>query len=143
MSRVERIRVEFVEFIPGTPESGVLYVSRKYQTATHLCCCGCGNRVVTPLKPGGWRLITKRETVTLYPSIGSWSLPCKSHYWIRANRIEWAPQWSQSQIDAARRLDQRAREEYFDSPPPTVWERIMKWLKGDVREESGQNRDVP
>src|SRR5437870_10473728 len=80
MSRVERIEPEFVEYSPAILRSGVLYVSRKYQTATHLCCCGCGASVVTPLKPGGWKLTTKRGTVTLYPSIGSWSLPCRSHY---------------------------------------------------------------
>src|SRR5882724_1644809 len=130
MSRVERIQPEFVEFIPSAPHSGVLYVSRKYQTATHLCCCGCGNKVVTPLKPGGWKLTTKGDTVTLYPSIGSWSLPCKSHYWVRANRIEWAPEWSQRQIDAARISDRRAREEYFDALQRTIWQRLLRWLRG-------------
>lgn len=130
MSRTTTIQPEFVEFIPSTPHSGVLYVSRKYQTATHLCCCGCGNKVVTPLKPGGWKLTTKGDTVTLYPSIGSWSLPCKSHYWVRANRIEWAPEWSQRQIDAARISDRRAREEYFDALQRTSWQRILKWFRG-------------
>src|SRR5688500_16775332 len=60
MSRIEDIEPELVDYIPATPRSGVLYVSRKYQTATHLCCCGCGAKVVTPLKPGGWKLTAKR-----------------------------------------------------------------------------------
>src|SRR5437879_9259701 len=114
MSRIEYIRSEFVEFIPKTLESGILYVSNKYRTATHLCCCGCGNKVVTPLKPGGWRVTTKRDVVTLYPSIGSWSLPCQSHYWIRGNKIVWAPRWSEAQIEAGRASDQLARQRHFE-----------------------------
>jgi len=129
MSQAEGIEPAFVEYIPATLRSGVLYVSSKFQTASHLCCCGCGNKVVTPLKPGGWKLTVKRGAVTLYPSIGSWSLPCRSHYWIRRNRIDWAPAWTQSQIDAARLKDQRDRENYFDTAPTTAWRRMIMWLK--------------
>ena len=75
MSRVERIEVRFAELIPHEVENGVRYVSRKYATATHLCCCGCGNKVVTPLKRGGWHLSATGDSVTLYPSIGNWSFP--------------------------------------------------------------------
>ena len=131
MSQIEEVRPEFVEFIPSELQNGILYVSRKYQTATHLCCCGCGQRVVTPLKPGGWKLTTRSGSVTLYPSIGSWSLPCRSHYWIRANKVEWAPRWSQAQIDAARVVDQRARQQYFDAPV-TTWQRTLRWVKRNL-----------
>lgn len=131
MSRIETIRAEFSDFIPGTLQSGIIYVSKKYETASHLCCCGCGNKVVTPLKPGGWRLSTHGDTVTLYPSIGSWSLPCKSHYWIRGNKIIWARQWTQSEIEAARINDQRDRERYFDAihrqaNQESFWRRILR-----------------
>jgi hypothetical protein len=133
MSREQTIKVDFVQFIPRTLQSGVLYVSRKYRTATHLCCCGCGNKVVTPLKAGGWKLSTVRDEVTLYPSIGNWSFPCKSHYWIREGRIVWAPKWSQSQIDAARTRDQTARELYFDKKP-----RLSTFLKEALRRLLGR-----
>jgi hypothetical protein len=132
MSRVEHVRGEFVEFIPKTLENGVLYISHKYKTASHLCCCGCGSKVVTPLKPGGWQLSTKGSGIMLYPSIGSWNLPCQSHYWIRANRIVWAPQWSKAEAEAGRINDQRARERYFDASPNQVteslWRRIVNWF---------------
>src|ERR1700731_3881354 len=105
MSRTDVLRPEFVEFIPGALQSGVLYISRKYKTASHLCCCGCGNKVVTPLNPSGWRLTEKGSTVSLHPSIGNWSFPCQSHYWIRGGRVEWAPQWSRRQIEEGRRQD--------------------------------------
>jgi len=130
MSRVDRIRAEFVELVPQTLESGVLYISRKYKTASHLCCCGCGNKVVTPLKPGGWHLTVQRDVVTLDPSIGSWSLSCQSHYFIRGNRIVWAPTWSQSQIEKGRRSDQLARERHFDAQPEreSLLAILLRWL---------------
>lgn len=129
MTRIAALRPEFVEFIPAEPQSGVLYISRKYQTATHLCCCGCGSKVVTPLNPSGWRLSVAGEAVTLYPSIGSWSLPCKSHYWITGNRIQWAGPMSQRQIEAVRQSDQRAIEAHFDAPALGIFARLWAWLK--------------
>lgn len=60
-------------------DEGVLYVSKEYNTAIHACLCGCRNQVVTPLNANGWKLSTDKG-VTMTPSIGSFSLPCKSHY---------------------------------------------------------------
>lgn len=45
---------QFVEFIPEQLEDGVLYISERHGTAIHLCCCGCGTELVTPLNPAGW-----------------------------------------------------------------------------------------
>src|SRR5579872_1330309 len=117
MTRITAIRSEFVEFIPSSLQEGVLYVSRKYHTASHLCACGCGSKVVTPLNPSGWQLTSKRGRTTLYPSIGSWSLPCQSHYWIRDDQIKWAPKWSRDEVEMGRRNDRFAREQYFDASP--------------------------
>lgn len=128
MSRLSAIEARFVDFIPAAPAPGVLYVSRKYSTATHLCCCGCGNKVVTPLKPGGWRLATTADTVSLHPSIGNWSFPCMSHYWIRENRVVWAGAFSKEEIDEVRRSDRIAREKHFDAPRPSLWQRFAAWL---------------
>lgn len=135
MNRIETIEPEFVEFVPSALQSGVLYVSRKYHTASHLCCCGCGSKIVTPLNPSGWKLSSKHGKISLYPSIGNWSLPCKSHYWIRANKTEWAPRWSQHQIDAGRLSDRLAQEHHFDASPnmplrPSLWQKFLRWLKG-------------
>src|ERR1035441_9404483 len=106
---------EFVEFIPDVIEEGKLYVSIEYATAVHKCCCGCGKEVVTPLSPTDWKLIFDGKTVSLDPSIGNWSFPCRSHYWVRNNRALWAEDWSQSRIDANRAYDRRAKEKYFAS----------------------------
>ena len=77
-----------VDSIPDDLEDGILYISHKYQVAVHLCCCGCGGEVVTPLDHEGWHL-TEENGATLSPSIGNFSFPCRSHYFIRRNRVEW------------------------------------------------------
>jgi hypothetical protein len=81
----------FEEYIPADPEPGLLHISLPYATAVHLCACGCRRKVVTPLKPAGWRLIFD-GTVSLDPSIGNGQYPCRSHYYIRSNRVEWLPE---------------------------------------------------
>ena len=88
----------FVEFIPDELDTGVLYISPTYATVVHKCCCGCGNEVVTPLTPNDWQLTFDGETITLFPSIGNWSLPCRSHYWINRNDVRWAESWSDEMI---------------------------------------------
>jgi hypothetical protein len=45
----------FVRNAPRELEPGVLYISMEYATAVHSCCCGCGERVVTPFTPTDWR----------------------------------------------------------------------------------------
>lgn len=107
------LKPAFVEFIPEKLDAGVVYISQKYGTATHLCCCGCGKEVVTPLGPTDWSLRIAGGAVTLYPSIGNWSLPCRSHYWIRGGRVIWAAPMTQQQINSGRMRDQRQRDAYF------------------------------
>ncbi|MCZ7538193.1 MAG: DUF6527 family protein [Acidimicrobiia bacterium] len=104
MTRLERLDHRFVDWIPPDLEPGVLYITIEYATAVHSCACGCRARVVTPLTLKDWELRFDGETVSLSPSIGNWSFACQSHYWIRQNRIEWAPRWSAAQIGGAREL---------------------------------------
>jgi hypothetical protein len=113
MSQANLLRHEFVEFVPSGLEDGVIYVSIEYSTVAHRCCCGCGREVITPLSPTDWKLIFDGRTVTLYPSIGNWDYPCRSHYWIRNSRAEWALPWSQAEIDAGRDADARAKAMYY------------------------------
>ncbi len=107
------LQPSFVEFIPETLVAGVLYVSMEFRTTAHLCCCGCESPVYLPLGRTQWKLTFDGEAISLHPSIGSWSLPCRSHYWIRGNRIIWAEQWSQERVDNGRMHDRMIREEYF------------------------------
>jgi len=107
------LRPEFVEFIPEQLEDGVIYISQQYRTVTHRCCCGCGKEVVTPLGPTEWALQVVCGAVTLHPSIGNWSFPCRSHYWICNGQVVWAGSMTKQQIEYGRRLDQRKRDAYF------------------------------
>jgi hypothetical protein len=107
------IRHEFVEYIPEALDDGVVYVSLRFATAAHLCCCGCGCEVVTPISPADWQLIFDGETISLEPSIGNWNLPCRSHYWIERSRVVWAHRWAPRRIAEARQLDNQATAQRF------------------------------
>lgn len=107
----------FVEAMPADLDEGRLYVSVRFRTAAHLCACGCGSRVVTPIKPAKWQLLFDGETVSLSPSIGRWQLPCKSHYWIRKNKVVWSRAFTEKQIAAVARKDAEDLRNYYDSRP--------------------------
>ena len=85
-----RLRLEFVDYVPKQLDDGVLYVSIRFGTVVHRCACGCGEEVVTPLGPSEWTLTYDGRTVSLAPSIGNWSFPCRSHYWIDEGNVRWA-----------------------------------------------------
>jgi hypothetical protein len=103
----------FVEFIPEEIEEGILYISIEYKTAVHKCICGCGNKVVTPITPNDWKVTFDGKTVSLYPSIGNWNFPCRSHYWIKKNVIEHSYQWTDKEIDIGRKKDTKLKKKYF------------------------------
>jgi hypothetical protein len=86
----KQLKHEFVEYMPETLEEATLYVSLRFATVIHLCCCGCSTKTVTPLSPTDWKLLFDGETVSLEPSIGNQRFPCKSHYWIRESKAVWA-----------------------------------------------------
>jgi len=104
---------EFVQFIPEELQEGIVYVSIRFATVSHLCACGCKSKIVTPLKPTDWQLTYDGKTISLHPSIGNWNFPCRSHYWIRNNKVKWAEDWSQGRIDAGRAYDRYAKERYY------------------------------
>jgi hypothetical protein len=109
MSRTDFLHPEFVQFVPERLEEGVLYISKRYRTASHLCCCGCGQDVVTPLNPAKWQLIEHPDgSVSLAPSVGNWSYLCRSHYIISRNRIDWAGAFSPELIEAVQHNDRMA-----------------------------------
>lgn len=110
--RHRSVNPRFVEFMPETLEEGVLYVSMEYATAVHLCFCGCGSKVVTPLGPTDWRIVFDGK-VSLEPSIGSWELPCRSHYWVTKDSVRWAPDWSDDMVRAGRELDIKRKAAHY------------------------------
>jgi hypothetical protein len=141
MIRTDAFVPKFVEFIPDRLEPGVLYISLRFNTVLHKCACGCDSEVATPLSPAQWRLDRRENLVSLYPSIGSWTLPCRSHYWIRWNRVKWARPWSELEIKESRERDADDIDKYVASAqinvsgtraetgdtPLGLWQRFKRW----------------
>lgn len=111
--KIQTIKPVFVKFIPEQIEEGVLYISERYRTATHKCCCGCGQKVVTPFSPAKWSLIKGDGTVSLHPSIGNWSFECHSHYFINNNQVIWAKPFSAKQIQKVQMRDKQDNQIYI------------------------------
>jgi hypothetical protein len=134
MNREVVLTFEFVEFIPEELKFGTIYISIPFATASHLCCCGCGNKVVTPLSPTDWKLIFDGESISLEPSIGNWNFPCQSHYWITRNEIDWSRQWSKLEIQAGQNRDFLAKKKYFRRSETSVSSEMPKSDKSGKRE---------
>jgi len=114
VAKLHQVTHRFVERVPSPLEDGVIYVSIAFGTVIHKCCCGCGDKVVTPLTPVDWAVVYDGQSISLYPSIGRWDAPCQSHYWIDRNRVIWSGKWSPAQVDAGRAAEARARAAYYD-----------------------------
>jgi hypothetical protein len=113
MPKLKQVSHRFVERVPTPLEDGVLYVSIEFGTVIHKCCCGCGDKVVTPLTPVDWAVAYNGQSISLYPSIGRWDATCRSHYWIRNNRVHWSQQWSRRKVNALKRREAELRDDYF------------------------------
>jgi hypothetical protein len=103
-----------VDYMPPRLETGVLYVSQPFTTAAHLCACGCGTKVRTPLGPTEWVVTDAPRGPSLHPSVGNWQMPCRSHYWITDGEVEWAEAWSDEEVAAGRHAEATRRAAYFD-----------------------------
>lgn len=103
--RTSTLRPRLVEYIPDQLEDGVLYISKRFRTCSHRCCCGCGEEVVTPLSPAEWTLTMDGSTASMWPSIGNWDFACRSHYVIRRNHVLWAKPMTAGQVTAVQRRD--------------------------------------
>ena len=123
----------FVDEIPEDLTPDTLYICIPYATAMHLCACGCGNEVVTPLTPVDWRL-SFNGSVSLSPSIGNWSFPCRSHYWITDERVHWSTAWDDHRVERNREHDRYVKADHFGeserAQPASVMpkKRWRRWL---------------
>lgn len=131
---METLKYKFLEIIPDIVENGILYISMDRRVAIHLCVCGCGNEVVTPISPTDWELRYYGNAVSLYPSIGNWEFPCKSHYWIIKNEIRHAGKWSKKEIQIGKKQDKKQKEDFYklekvdSNSKPLKKSRWKSWL---------------
>ena len=93
----------------------MLYVSEAFGVAAHLCACGCGSKVRTPLGPTEWSLEETDAGPTLHPSVGNWQQACQSHYWITRGKVIWSTKWTPKQIAEGRRAEEQRRRVYYDA----------------------------
>ena len=127
-----KIKLQRVQYMPKELESGVLYASEEFGTAAHLCACGCGSKIRTPLDSTEWSLEETDKGPPLYPSIGNWQQACQSHYWIYLGEVKWANKWTPEQIAAGRRGEEERRRIYYDAlehQNKRTLRRIWGWLK--------------
>jgi Family of unknown function (DUF6527) len=128
-----KMELQKVHFMPKELKPGVLYVSDEFGIALHLCACGCGSKIRTPLGPTEWDVEETKGGPSLYPSVGNWQQACQSHYWIRHGEIIWAEEWTPEQIAAGRRHDEQRRRTYYDAldrKSRGKMRRFWHWLKG-------------
>ena len=98
--RIDEIKPVLVMELPKSVNDmkhGILYLKHNEDDtyeSFHLCPCGCGEPVYLQYGGKGWNItlsINGRElkSVTISPSVGCFDFPCKSHYFIRENKIIW------------------------------------------------------
>jgi hypothetical protein len=127
--KINTIRPMYVESFPTAQEDGILYISRRFSTACHLCCCGCGTKIITPLRTTEYRLTDTGGRVTLYPSIGNWNHRCRSHYVIRNGQVLQAGSMGQAQIDAGRAHDEAEKRAYYNQPTESFLTYVWNWIR--------------
>ncbi|HEY8864452.1 MAG TPA: DUF6527 family protein [Candidatus Dormibacteraeota bacterium] len=128
-----RIELERVRYMPKELRPGVLYVSEEFGTAAHLCACGCGSKIRTPLGATEWSIKETPAGPSLSPSVGNWQQACQSHYFIDRGEVVWAPKWTPEQVAAGRAGEQARRRAYFDDLDRQrrrgILRRIWLWLR--------------
>ena len=89
MNTQDRFIIEYIKDLVldcSKMEQGVLYFDKEHGLSFHLCACGCGDLVMLK-HPEKWKL--DENTITISPSIGRMTTPCKSHYFIRNGQVQW------------------------------------------------------
>ena len=135
---------EVVGSIPEVLQPNTLYVAAEGDVAGHLCACGCGREVFTPLSPTDWSVSFDRRGASLSPSIGNWAFPCRSHYFIWNGAVVWAGDMSDRAIAQGRGRDRARKNRYYErlgapakgnqpttplAPPRcrSIWEKLLAW----------------
>lgn len=72
--------------------------------------------MVTPLSPTDWNMTFDGVAVSLSPSVGSWNLKCRSHYFIRHGKVIVAGSWSKEQIESEHKRDKQVKAHFYNAP---------------------------
>lgn len=132
----KKIDAKFVDTIPEELEDDVIYVSLLHKTVMHKCLCGCGEEISTPLHPTGWEITYNGDTISLWPSVGNWSLHCKSHYIIRKNTVIWCREWTREEIERERKRRKGEILDFYTDGDGTTADIDSRLTKDDIVTES-------
>ena len=127
--RSARFKYQMVGSIPEKLQVDTLYVTMDRDVAGHLCACGCGREVITPLSPMDWSITINQHGATLDPSIGNWAFPCRSHYFIWDGEVVWAGNMSNKAIAQGRQRNKARKLSYYrqlNETPPMPQEHLRK-----------------
>lgn len=130
-----RLILQHVKYMPKTLEPGILYVSREFGSMAHLCACGCGAKIRTPLGPTEWSLTETPLGPTLYPSVGNWQQSCRSHYVISNGEVVWCKAWTPQQVLSGREAEEFRRKVYYNTLGKKKRPGFWKWLLGLFRQD--------
>lgn len=139
--KISILTPEYVELLPPLIQDGRLYISKKYGAAVHRCCCGCGTKIVTPLKPTEWVLTATGGKVSLWPSVGNFNHTCRSHYVIRNNRVFDAGHMSaitiahgRTRVDANKRAySLQLEQDSIQQGKLSLLKKIIRWFAKIIR----------
>lgn len=125
------IKLVEVDSMPRDLEPNTLYYLERFGTASHLCACGCGAKIRTPIDVNEWSIVKTEQGPTLHPSVGNWQKECKSHYYIRKGKIVWCGAWTEKQIQEGRYREQQARIDHYNRiySKQSVFNKIWLWIK--------------
>jgi hypothetical protein len=127
-----KIKLQRVHYMPKILKPGVLYVSEEFGAAAHLCACGCGAKIRTPLGPTEWALEETGSGPSLRPSVGNWQQACQSHYWIHKGEVKWSGKWTPEQIAIGRQDEEFRRRAYYDAmyrQRSGLMQRFWHWIR--------------
>lgn len=129
------MQLKEVVTMPNQLEEGILYVSYEYSTAAHLCACGCGVKIRTPLGPTEWNIKHTKDGPSVWPSIGNWQQKCRSHYIIKSGQILWEENWEDEQIIIGRNKENLRRETYYKKKysEKSLSRKMLVWLQNILK----------
>lgn len=130
MGKIDCFTFEFCDFIPEVLEEGKVYLAPQHCACLHLCACGCGEEVSTPISKTEFSYSIDNGLISLSPSIGNHDFPCNSHYFIKDGRVRWSYRMDLEEIEAGRTYDRKLKAEYLR---PTLTRRISRWLSARRR----------
>lgn len=96
MKRLEYNKVTIYDkTFKSTLTPGELMLGQDKDIIQFLCPCGCGKEIYLTSKEWcdvrgkNWSILEKDGKVTLWPSVNATGFECKSHFWIKDNKVVW------------------------------------------------------